>query len=257
MAHLREAKRQGLREFFLERVRQSGETVFSATYQEIAAQSGVSLGTVVKGLKILEREGFIQIKKGASRRIPNAYAVLTSPDNRDRTLGEELGEYKGRLDESQRMLARLRRQLEGYERFYDAFITRKPLPGDLMLAIYPAYAEEAVVKSRAEERDLLKRLLDRRGIGAALRRLGKSPTPKAAKVFSERARRRLRAHMVHTLSSPQMERVYELFNQYLIPLPEAENLPAAIQEAYDAYEDVLAKCLEDPAGASARSSAAP
>jgi DNA-binding MarR family transcriptional regulator len=176
MARLREKKKQGLREFFLRKVREEGQTVFSATYQEIAAMSGVSLGTVVKGLRVLEQEGFLKIRRGPSRRVPNSYAVLLASPHSGRTFGEELQDLSARRQSLERQVAALGQQLAAYESLLDSCLVSQPLPGGTHLLVVPGELHARVLELRREDERLLRRLLDRRGIGAGLRRLRQNPT---------------------------------------------------------------------------------
>jgi DNA-binding MarR family transcriptional regulator len=157
VARLREKKKQGLREFFLRKVREEGQTVFSATYQEIASMSGVSLGTVVKGLRVLEQEGFLKIRRGPSRRIPNSYAVLISGSDPNRTIGEDLADLARQHALLQRQVAALTERLAVHEHLIDAALVSQALPGGLYLLVVGEGDFRRVHMSRSEEERLLRR----------------------------------------------------------------------------------------------------
>jgi DNA-binding transcriptional regulator YhcF (GntR family) len=235
---LREKKKQGLREYFLQKVREEGQTVFSATYQEIAAKSGVSLGTVVKGLRILEQEGFLRIRRGPSRRVPNSYAVLISGRDPNRTLGEDLAELSRREEALRQQVADLSRRLARHEALLDRALVSAELPGGLHLLLVPEEAYRGVLATRHEEERLLRRLLDRRGIGAGLRRLAENPRREAAEAFARRLERRLAATPIAT---PRLEAAASFIRETLLTLPTAEDLPAAVREATARYEAFVAE----------------
>lgn len=245
MAQLRENKKKGLRDFFLQKAQREGSTVFHATYQEIAEASGVSLGTVVKGLKVLEAEGLIKIKKGPSRRVPNAYAVLTSTDDAGRTLGEELQEARRQRDEAQRAVEGLTREVEAWRRLRASFVIHERLPGGLMLAVYPL-AEGVVLEARqSEEEHAVRRLLDRRGIGAGLRRLRSHPDPRRVEAFVRRVRARMDRQVAPGMTSPAVRRAASFVESYVLPLAEASDVNGALERAEAAYESLLHSLQEE------------
>jgi DNA-binding MarR family transcriptional regulator len=236
VSRLREKKKQGLREFFLRKVREEGQTVFSATYQEIATMSGVSLGTVVKGLRILEQEGFLKIRRGPSRRVPNSYAVLISGRDPNRTLGEDLAELSQRQSVLERQVAVLSDRLARYDHLLDAALISAELPGELQLLVVPAAPYRQVRASRSEEDRLLRRLLDRRGIGAGLRRLRQNPRREAVEAFARRLERRLEGAPP---LSPRLQNAIGFIREALLTLPAAPDLEAALAEAEQRYEELV------------------
>jgi len=245
LAQLRENKKRGLRDFFLQKAQREGSTVFHATYQEIAEASGVSLGTVVKGLKVLEAEGLIKIKKGPSRRVPNAYAVLTSMDGSGRTLGEELQEARRQRDEARRAVAGLTRELEAWRRLRSSFLIHQSLPGGLMLAVYPVSEGEHLEERRSEEEMAVRRLLDRRGIGAGLRRLRTHPDPTRIEAFVRRVRARMDQQVEPGMTSPAVRRAATFIESYVLPLAGASDAEGALERAEEAYESLLRSLREE------------
>lgn len=245
MPQLRESKKRGLRDFFLAKAEREGSTVFHATYQEIADASGVSLGTVVKGLKVLETEGFIRIRKGPSRRVPNAYAVLTSLNGGGRTLGEELQEARQERDEAVRAAASLRSEVEAWRKLRASYLVREALPGDLVLAVYPRSIGEPLEARREEEVHAVKRLLDRRGIGAGLRRLQTRPEPERVEAFVRRVQSRIDSQIGPAMTSPAARRARDFIEGYVMPLAGASDVKGALARAQDAYEGLLASLRTD------------
>jgi hypothetical protein len=202
--------------------------------------SGVSLGTVVKGLRVLEQEGFLKIRRGPSRRIPNSYAVLISGTDPNRTIGEDLADLTRQHALLQRQVAALTERLAVHEHLIDAALVSQALPGGLHLLVVGEGDFRRVHMSRSEEERLIRRLLDRRGIGAGLRRLRQDPQPEAAIAFARRLERRLEAIPPVSL---RVAEVLTFVRDTLLTLPQAEDLPAALAKAEARYEELVATLL--------------
>lgn len=245
MPQLRDSKKQGLRDFFLRRAQMEGATVFHATYQEIADESGVSLGTVVKGLKVLESEGFIKIKKGPSRRVPNAYAVLTSSHDSSRTLGEELQDARRERDEAVQAADRLAREVRAWRRLRASFVVHQPLPGELVMAVYPLREGAFLEDWRQEEDKAVRRLLDRRGIGAGLRRLRSRPDPAKVMAFVRRVKRRMAIQVDPGMMSPGVQAATQFIETHVLPLAQASDVAGDLDRAQRAYEDLLRSLMKE------------
>lgn len=248
VAGIRENKRRELREYFMQQVADRGQNVLQLTYQEIARGSGVSLGTVVKGLKMLESEGFLEVRRGPSRRIPNAYAVHM-PNHSEgsyRSLKDELEALKMRVSDLESELAAARTMLGEYERADQSVLVRTELPGGYVLLVRPASAENDLRARRDNERRAIARLLDRRNIGGALRQLSNHPNPDDLAAFTRRMRRRLaRIELQESEGSSALKKSMQFVRQVLLPLETAAHPEQAVREAQRAYQQLLLALRRD------------
>lgn len=238
---IRDQKRREIREFFLQQAATTGQRTMKLTYQEIAKGSGVSLGTVVKGLKILEEDGFLTITRGPSRRIPNMYEV-TIPEGEEHSLKAsrlEVDALRQEVDRLRSSLRAVRELLQAYAEAEASAIVRAELPNGYVLVVRPAAAEAALIARRELEQRFVRRLLDRRTIGAALRRVGESGSRDEVHALVRRVRLRLgRAQEMRETASPRVQRVLEFVERHLLTLEHATDPARAAQAAQAALENL-------------------
>lgn len=255
---MRPSKKEQLKSFFLETMQHTGEHEFQLTYEIIAQGSGLSLGTVVKGLRDLEAEGFLAVQKAKSRRTPNIYVIRPNhhflqqdPELMDSHLDSSIT-TNPRIEYLERTIASLTQMVAEYEQSECSIVSRQDIPNGYQVIVRQARPHSLLQEKWHREASFVERLLDRRTIGLRFDHLAHLSPEKTQEILDEehqlslRIKRRLERLPFPLTICLSLTRDVHDFSSYVLSLCTRHTLAHHIPDVVERYQELVTRLKEIP-----------